>query len=129
VAKSGISFSLNGSTSKTQKFLQRMQKPDLFSGLDGLAQRGVSALEAATPKDSALTAASWSYEIETKGGKTTITWLNTNTVDGVNIAIILQYGHGTGTGGYVSGRDYINPALKPIFDEIASDVWKKVTLA
>ena len=106
-----------------------MQKPDLYSGLTGLAQRGVAALQASTPKESGLTAASWDYEIETKGDITKITWINTHTVDGVNIAIILQYGHGTGTGGYVSGRDYINPAIKPIFDEISDEVWKKVTLA
>lgn len=124
-----IGFTLSGSTSKTSSFLAKMQKSSSYTGLDRLAQRGVSALEAATPAESGLTGASWSYEIETKNGRTTITWINTHTVDGVNIAIILQYGHGTGTGGYVSGRDYINPALQPIFDEIADDVWKQVTSA
>jgi hypothetical protein len=106
-----------------------MNAPDLFSGLERLAQRGVSALQASTPKESGLTAASWDYEIEVKNGKTTIWWTNRHTEDGVNIAIILQYGHGTGTGGYVAGRDYINPAIKPIFDEISNQVWKKVTSA
>lgn len=124
-----ISFSVSGSTKRTHNFLQRMQSQDLYSGLDSLAQRGVAALRAQTPTDSGLTAASWGYEIETKGGGVKITWVNSNTVSGVNVAIILQYGHGTGTGGYVSGRDYINPALKPIFDEIANSVWKKVTSA
>ena len=122
-----ITFSLSGSTSKTSEFLRKAQSSDFYSGLDGLAQRGVSALQANTPKDSGLTAASWSYEITQENGKVTITWLNTNTVNGVNVAVILQYGHGTGTGGYVSGRDYINAAIQPIFDEIADDVWKKVT--
>lgn len=124
-----ITFSVTGSTDKTKAFLQKMQSGDLYSGIDSIAQRGVAALQATTPKDSGLTAASWGYEIETTRDKITITWFNTNTVDGVNIAIILQYGHGTGTGGYVSGRDYINAAIQPIFDEIADDIWKKVTSA
>jgi hypothetical protein len=124
-----ISFTLSGSTDNTRKFLQKMQAPVLYSGLEGLAQRGVSALQANTPKESGLTAASWDYEIETKGNSTTIAWINTHNEDDVNIAIILQYGHGTGTGGYVSGRDYINPAIQPLFDEIADEVWKKVTSA
>lgn len=125
-----ITFSLGGSTAKTQAWLKRIQSQDLYSSLEELAQRGVSALEAATPRDTGLTASSWSYQIETEtsGGKTTISWLNSNVNKGVHIAIILQYGHATGGGGYVAGRDYINPALKPIFDEIANDVWKKVTI-
>lgn len=122
-----ITFTLTGSTNKTQAFLRNIQSQNLYSGLDAIAQRGVSALEAATPKESGLTSASWGYEIEIDSSKVTITWYNTNNVDGVNIAVILQYGHGTGTGGYVSGRDYINPAIQPIFDEIADDIWKKVT--
>lgn len=123
-----ITFSLGGSTAKTQAWLKRIQSQDLYSSLESLAQRGVTALEAATPKDTGLTASSWSYKIENSGSKTTISWLNSNVVNGIHIAIILQYGHGTGGGGYVAGRDYINPALKPIFDEIANDVWKKVTI-
>lgn len=122
-----ISFTLSGSTDNTRKFLEKMKAPDLFSGLNGLAQRGVAALQANTPKDSGQTSTSWDYEIEIKGRTTTITWTNSHTENDVNVAIILQYGHGTGTGGYVSGRDYINPAIKPIFDEIANEVWKKVT--
>lgn len=124
-----ISFSLSGSTDNTRKFLERMKAPDLFSGLERLAQLGVSALQANTPKESGLTAASWDYEIEVKNGKTTIWWINKHIEDGVNIAVILQYGHGTGTGGYIAGRDYINPSIKPIFDEISNQVWKKVTSA
>lgn len=124
-----ISFSLGGSTARTSRFLKRAQTLDPYSGLEGLAQRGVDALRSATPVDSGLTANSWGYEIETSNGSVRISWTNSNQVNGVNIAIILQYGHGTGTGGYVAGRDYINPALKPIFDEIANGVWRKVTSA
>lgn len=120
-------FSLGGSTKRTSTFLQRMQRDDLYSSLDGLAQRGVSALQAATPQDSGLTAMSWGYEIDVQEGRVTISWTNSNVVDGVPVAIILQYGHGTGTGGYVAGRDYINPSMQDVFDEIANDVWKKVT--
>lgn len=124
----GVKFTLGGSTAKTKAWLQRIQSPSLYSGLESLAQRGVSALQAATPVDSGITASSWSYEIETNGSTTTISWLNSNVNNGVNIAIILQYGHGTGGGGYVAGRDYINPAIRPLMDEIANDVWKKVTI-
>lgn len=124
-----ITFSLGGSTKRTSDFLDRMSRQELYSNLEPLAQRGVSALQAATPVESGLTAASWTYEIKIEKGKASIYWLNTHVENGVNIAVILQYGHGTGTGGYVSGRDYINPALQPIFDEIANEVWKKVTSA
>lgn len=129
MARSGVSFTLSGSTSRTQAFLQKMRGHDMYAGLDSLAQRGVTALQASTPKDSGATAASWSAKVENSGGQVTITWSNSNINAGVNIAIILQYGHGTGTGGYVAGRDYINPAIKPIFDDIANEVWKKVTSA
>jgi hypothetical protein len=124
-----ISFSLSGSTEKTQRFLQKMGSGEMYRGLESLAQQGVSALQANTPTDSGLTAASWSYLIEIKGSATVITWVNTHVESGVNIAIILQYGHATGTGGFVAGRDYINPSIKPIFDEIANEVWRKVTSA
>lgn len=125
-----ISFSVSGNTNRTSTFLRKMQQQSaLYSGLDSLAQQGVAALTVATPVDSGLTANSWTYEIEIKNGSVTITWLNTNTVNGVNVAVILQYGHGTGTGGYVAGYDYINPALRPIFDRLADEVWKRVTSA
>ena len=90
-------------------------------------QRGVNALAAATPKDTGLTAASWYYEVERTDNDLAIYWKNSNTNNGVNIAVILQYGHGTNGGGYVRGIDYINPALRPIFEEIANDVWEEVT--
>lgn len=122
-----ISITASGSTKRTSSFLDKLLRGDPYSGLETLAQQGVNALQAATPVDSGLTANSWGYEIEKSNGSVKITWINTHTVSGVNIAIILQYGHGTGTGGYVSGRDYINPAIKPIMDKIADEVWKKVT--
>jgi hypothetical protein len=106
-----------------------MQNPNLFADLSSLGQRGVTALAAATPTETGLTANSWGFEVTSKDGSVTLTWFNTNTIDGVNIAIILQYGHGTGTGGWVAGRDYINPAIQPIFDDIANEMWKKVTSA
>lgn len=123
-------FSLGGSTQNTSKFLNKMQNPSaLYSDLAGLAQRGVSALQTATPRRSGLTAASWGYEIEIIGDKCTIAWTNSNVVDGTPVVILLQYGHGTGTGGYVAGRDFINSTIQPIFDQIANEVWKKVTNA
>lgn len=97
--------------------------------LERYAQEGVSALSSATPVDSGATANAWSYEIESKGDTHTIYWTNGNINKGVNIAVILQYGHGTGTGGYVAGRDYINPAMRPIFDRIAEEAWKEVVNA
>lgn len=124
-----ITFTVTGSTKRTQDFLRKIQSGGMYAGLESIAKRGVVALASATPVDSGVTANSWSYEIEKRDGGVTISWLNTHVEDGVHIAIILQYGHGTGTGGYVSGRDYINPAIKPIFDEIANDVWKQVTSA
>ena len=126
-----IEVETSGSTQKTMSFLTKMQNinGDIRSALEAAGQRGVDALSAATPVESGLTASSWGYEIETSGDQTTIWWTNTNTISGVNVAVILQYGHGTGTGGWVSGRDYINPAIQSIFDQIANDVWKKVTSA
>lgn len=117
----------SGSFNHTDSFLQRMSKGDIFRSLDTYAQEGVEALASATPTSTGLTAALWSYEITNDGRTFTIAWTNGHVVNGVNVAILLQYGHGTGTGGYVQGRDYINPAIEPIFDKIASDVWKLVT--
>lgn len=122
-----ISFSHKGDFSKTMSFLKKSSNGDHFRGLEKYAQKGVEALRQATPVDSGKTAAAWGYEIESSRGSCRIIWTNTNSNDGVPIAIILQYGHGTGTGGYVQGRDYINPAIQPIFDEIANSVWKEVT--
>lgn len=124
-----ISFTSSGSFKNTEKFLAAMKRQDFYSKLEGPAKRGVEALRAATPKESGVTADSWGYEIEKTRGGAKIIWTNTHQNQGTTIAIILQYGHGTGTGGYVAGRDYINPAIRPIFDEIADTVWKAVTSA
>lgn len=121
-----IVFTHKGDFKKTTKFLKRNQKLTL-PDLSRFGQEGVDALSAATPVDTGKTADSWYYRIVETNGRISIQWLNSNVVDKVPIAIILQYGHGTGTGGYVQGRDYINPAIKPIFDKIAENAWKEVT--
>lgn len=122
-----FSFESTGNFKNTEKFLQRMSRGDIFKSLERYGKAGVQALSAATPKESGVTATSWSFEVKRTLGSYSITWTNTNVNNGTNIAIILQYGHGTGTGGYVAGRDYINPAVRPVFDKIAADVWKEVT--
>lgn len=124
-----ISYTVGGDTKRTEKFLDSIIKGDLYSNLEGHAQRGVDALMKATPRDSGETALQWSYEIVRKSGYTVIYWKNGNIVNGFNVAIGLQYGHATGSGGWIEGQDYINGALKPIFDEIANDVWKEVQKA
>lgn len=121
-----IKISHKGNFDRTEKFLRAASKADFLKSLDKYGAMGVQALSSATPIDSGNTAASWSYEIERSRDSYKIHWINTNVHDGVNIAIILQYGHGTGTGGYVKGRDYINPAIRPVFDEIADSAWKEV---
>jgi hypothetical protein len=103
-----------------------MSNGEIFRELKKYGEDGVKALADATPKDSGKTAASWSYEVEKSKGSYTIAWTNSNINDGVPIAVILQYGHGTRNGGYVQGRDYINPAIRPIFDQIAEDAWREV---
>lgn len=122
-----ITVSSPGSFKRTSDFLSKMSKMDLNILLNKYGQVGVDALARATPVDSGLTANKWAYTIETTNRKPSIVWRNTNVNDGVPVAIILQYGHGTGTGGYVHGIDYINPAIRPIFDQIAAEVWKQVT--
>lgn len=122
-----IRIKQKGSFNKTEKFLKKSFGRDYISVLEKFGQQGVSALSAATPIDSGLTATSWSYKITQNDSSISINWENSNVQHGVNIAIILQYGHGTRNGGYVSGRDYINPALKPIFDKMADAAWKEVT--
>lgn len=121
-----ISIRSKGDYRRTEKYLNDMSKNDMFRNLSKYAQEGVAALAAATPIDSGMTAASWSYEIVDNGDSVSIHWINTNVNKNVNIAIILQYGHGTGTGGYVQGRDYINPAMRPVFDRIEESVIKEM---
>lgn len=116
-----------GNFNRTEKFLKKSMGDDYITVLSKYGQRGVEALSAATPKKTGKTASSWRYEIRQEGSSLSVIWSNSNVNKNVNIAIILQYGHGTGWGGYVQGRDYINPALRPIFDELADIAWKEVT--
>ena len=116
-----------GDFKRLDAFLNKMSRGDLFKELDKFGREGVNALASATPIDSGMTASAWNYEIRSSGGSWTISWTNSHIVDGVPIAIILQYGHGTGTGGYVQGRDYINPAIQPIFDKISESLWWEVS--
>lgn len=123
------SFNHRGSFDNLESFLKRMQRADIGRLLAMYAQDGVAALASATPIDSSETQSMWGYEINQTGTTITITWTNDNINQGFPVAIMLQYGYGTGTGGYVAGRDYINPAIRPIFDSIADGVWKVVTSA
>ena len=122
-----ISFRHKGDFSNLTRYLKRVNKAAKAINLEKYAQAGVDALASATPVDSGLTANSWYYEIEDKGGSISIRFNNSNIQNGVPIAVIIQYGHGTRNGGWVQGRDYINPAIQPIFDKIAESVWKEVT--
>lgn len=124
-----FSLESKGDLKRTRDFLVGMSKGDMFSRVDALARQGVDALAKATPVDSNVTATSWSYKIKQSKRSLSIEWTNSHVVDGTPVAILLQYGHGTGTGGYVQGRDYINPAIRPVFDKIAENVWKAVTSA
>lgn len=121
-----IVFKQKGNFKKTRKFLKRCSNLQLDDLLDQYGKEGVEALARATPKDTGKTAASWSYAVHKSDGRITITWSNSNIVDGVPIAVILQYGHGTRNGGYVEGVDYINPAIRPIFERIAQRAWGEV---
>lgn len=122
-----ISFRHQGDFSKFTRYLERLKEAAHLSDLDKYGREGVAALASATPVESGTTASSWYYEITHTNGSSKITFLNSNVNKGVPIAIILQYGHGTGTGGWVQGRDYINPAIQPLFDKIANDAWREVT--
>lgn len=126
-----ISVTSSGSFKNTERFLRAMLKLDaiITAAMHAGGKQGVAALAGATPKESGRAASSWDYEVTKGGGVYTLTWLNTDIEGGFPVAIMLQYGHGTGTGGYVRGQDYINPAIKPIFDQIAERVWKAVTSA
>lgn len=122
-----ITFRQKGNFSKTAQYFERLKEVMKLGILDKYGREGVAALSSATPVESGVTAASWYYEIEHSKGSATITFSNSHVNQGVPIAIILQYGHGTGTGGWVQGRDYINPAIQPIFDKIAEEAWKEIT--
>lgn len=122
-----IKITHRGSFDHTLRFLKRMNRGVYLRELEKYAREGVDALADATPKETGETAASWKYEIEKHERGVTIHWINTHVERGINIAVILEYGHGTRNGGYVQGREYINPAIQPIFDKIAASAWKEVT--
>lgn len=122
-----ITFRHKGDFSKLNRYFERVREAAKVGVLDKYGQAGVAALRSATPVATGTTANSWTYEIERQNGSVSIVFNNTNINKGVQIAIILQYGHGTGTGGWVQGRDYINPAIQPIFDELANEAWEEVT--
>ena len=124
-----ISVKAKGDFKKANSFFEKMKEVAHIGILDKYGRIGCQALAEATPKNSGKTAESWTYKIERTKTGSKIVWSNTNVNEGVNIAIILQYGHGTGTGGFVTGEDYINPAMKPVFDKIAEDAWKEVSKA
>lgn len=121
-----ISFRHKGNFSKTEKYLRNMKAKKLFNTLNKYGQEGVAVLMSATPIDTGKTAMSWRYEIVQENGSIRLIFCNDNIQNGVPIAIILQYGHGTRNGGWVEGRDYINPAIQPIFDKIAESCWREV---
>lgn len=122
-----ISFGQKGDFSKVTKYLKRVKEFGRFGVLHKYGREGVAALASATPVDTGKTAASWNYKIEQKEGSVSLAFYNSNVQNGMPIAIIIQYGHGTGTGGWVEGRDYINPAIQPVFDRLLEAVWREVT--
>ena len=122
-----IKFRQKGDFSKATNYFMKLKKAVGASDLSKYGKAGVDALSSATPVDSGLTAGSWYYKIENQNGRVSINFCNSNVNEGVPIAVIIQYGHGTGTGGWVEGRDYINPAILPVFDKIAEEAWREVT--
>lgn len=124
-----VKLDVGGSFSNIEAFLKRASNREIFTGLEKYGPIGVAALATATPVDSAETANGWYYEIDQQPGRFSIHWLNSNVEEPgrIPVAVLIQYGHATGNGGYVQGQDYINPALAPIFDQIAADMWKEVT--
>ena len=123
----GISFGHEGNFDKTEKWFNETLKTINNMNLDKYGQLGVQALMSATPIDTGLAASSWYYDIEKKNGSSAIRFYNSDIENGINVAVILQYGHATKNGGWVEGRDYINPAIRPVFDQIVKDAWKEVT--
>jgi hypothetical protein len=122
-----IKVSDSGSFKNSMSWLESMSKNRMFEDLDRLAREAANLLSSATPKDTGRAASDWDYEIKKGKGAVSIHWTNDDIESGVNVVILLQYGHGTGTGGYVSGRDFINPVMRPQFDKITDAVWKRVT--
>ena len=123
----GIRISSKGNFKKTHKFLKKATDKTIFESLIKYGQKGVEALASATPVESGETASAWRFEVAYGSGSAKINWINDNINHGLVSALLIQYGHGTGTGGWVEGRDYINPAIQPIFDEIRDNIWREVT--
>lgn len=122
-----IEITQKGSFNNTEVYLRRLKEFQVAAILSKYGARGVAALSNATPTDTGLTAASWYYEVVQRPGYYSIRWHNSNVRDGIPVAILIEYGHGTGTGGYVAGRDFIMPAIRPIFDQIAAEVEREVS--
>lgn len=122
-----IKVTVKGDYKKTEKYLKRVQKMSLDEYLNRAGVMGVAMLAAYTPIDSGRTASSWDYEIHKSHDMVKIVWTNSNTSNGIPIAVLIQYGHATRNGGYVEGRDFINPAIQPVFDKLAEDIWTEVT--
>lgn len=122
-----ITFKQKGDFSKLDRYFERVKEAARIGILDKYGREGVAALSSATPIESGLAANSWYYEIERNRGSARITFYNSDIENGFPVAIMIQYGHGTGTGGWVEGRDYINPAIQPVFDKIANEAWREVT--
>lgn len=121
-----ITFRQRGDFRKTESFLKRVSGDDVYSSLERYAKEGVDALSASTPSDTGKTASSWDYEIKKDRNGVSIYWTNSNVMDGIPVVILIQYGHATGTGGYVQGIDFINPTLRPVFEKIVENVWREV---
>lgn len=121
-----IKISSRGEFANTRNFLNRLKNREMYSELESYGRMGVEALARSTPVRTGLAANSWRYRIVRTNLKTTLEWYNTDKENGASVVILIQYGHATGTGGYVSGRDFINPAMRPVFDQIAENVWRKV---
>jgi hypothetical protein len=121
-----IGVSVRGDSKKTSDALRRMSKQNIFADLNRYGALGVEALSKATPVDSSITAQSWKYRVVQERNGPRVEWYNTHVVDGVNVAVLIQYGHATRGGTYISGRDYINPAIQPLFDQFVAEIWKKV---
>jgi len=124
-----ITFESKGDFKRTHDSLKKLSTVQFTAHLRNVAEAGVRALQAGTPKSSGLAASSWGYEITRTARTSSVIWTNSDVESGFPVAIMLQYGYATGTGGYVAGIDYINPAIKPLFDELADDIWKVVTSA
>lgn len=122
-----ITITQRGSFNNTERYLKRLSKAEYLNVLSKYGSIGVNALSNATPVDTGETAGSWYYEIKQRAGYYSIVWKNSNVVAGRPIVILLHYGHGTRQGGYVAGRDFVNPAIRPIFEQMAAEAWKEVT--